>query len=362
MLDWSQLSFQMLDCWQLSFFLNVGLVPIIFAFCNFTPEQGGQRRRRRSQRETFQDRASTPRWRRWWGRALPWRGRPATPSSTSCPAAWWAGRHRGPPRRSQCERRRPPDWERFPFWQYFRAEVTKIEPIVLHWQTELKRGQCRNRLSFRGCTWWLFSDCDQDHDERFILNMLLGDARPGDASAATKSTKGGDEGRQHLGGTVYSKGETCPRYPCLHCCLVFVLGTIDTTWLLAHETCYLKRFVHLRPFARLGHIFHVSTSAAKETKHLSCLKRPPRVITEYTDKSQRDRRHKIVIDWRRYRRNQILMSRKGRLIFVKFIWYNILYCIFKRHQITYFITHTYSIQFCPFWMSSLTRSYNMYMK
>ena len=35
-----------------------------------------------------------------------------------------------------------------------------------------------------------------------LLNLLLNNARPGDASAATKSTKGGNEGRKHLGGPV----------------------------------------------------------------------------------------------------------------------------------------------------------------
>ena len=134
---------------------------------------------------------------------------------------------------------------------------------------------------------WMFHTqyVAHDHDECFILNMLLGNARPGDASAATESTKGGDEGRQHLGSLLRRRDlSTLSMFT-----LLLSIRTIDTT-------CYLIQFVHLRPFARLGHIFHVSTSAAKETKHLSCLKRPPRVITEYTDKSQRQRRHKIVTD------------------------------------------------------------------
>ena len=35
-----------------------------------------------------------------------------------------------------------------------------------------------------------------------LLNLFLDNARPGDASAAAKSTKGGNEGRKHLGGPV----------------------------------------------------------------------------------------------------------------------------------------------------------------
>ena len=187
--------------------------------------------------------------------------------------------------------------------------------------------------------------------------MLLGNARPGDASAATESTKGGDEGRQHLGGTVHSKGETCPRYPCLHCCLVFVLGTIDTTW------CWHMKLVTWNDLFTWDHLRDLATFSMFPPQ-LPKKRNTPAAwrITEYTDKSQRERRHKIVTDWRRYRRNQILMSRKGTLIFVKFIWYNILDCIFKGHQISYLLHIHIHIILPMFWMSSLTRSYNMYMK
>ena len=54
--------------------------------------------------------------------------------------------------------------------------------------------------------------------EVVLLNLLLNNAGPGDASAAPKSTEGGDEGRKHLGG------------PVIHIFVVTILSQNSSIW------------------------------------------------------------------------------------------------------------------------------------